>query len=64
MTKRNWVQLLRRTVLILFLILFAVCQEWLVREDNALAYQLQNQESKLDRGMFLLNSYNHFRLFS
>lgn len=33
---------------ILFIIFFSisVCQEWLVREDNALAYQLQNQESK------------------
>lgn len=27
-------------------IFFIVCQEWLVREDNALAYQLQSQESK------------------
>lgn len=29
------------------LLSFAVCQEWLVREDNALAYQLQNQESNV-----------------
>lgn len=25
---------------------FSVCQEWSVREDNALAQQLQSQESK------------------
>lgn len=27
-------------------ILFAVCREWIVREDNALAQQLQSQESE------------------
>lgn len=29
------------------MIFFAVCREWGVREDGALAYRLQNEESKL-----------------
>lgn len=30
-----------------YFFIISVCQEWLIREDNALAYQLQNQESKI-----------------
>lgn len=39
-------------LLIFILFYFAVCREWIVREDLALAQQLQSQESRFS--FFLL----------
>lgn len=38
---------------------FVVCREWVVREDNALAQQLQSQESKFSFVFFFIFFYGN-----